>query len=84
MTRPRLKKSESQKQDCAKDVDTETPSRLLLISDSPLVGRGIIFAPLNKFYMIRVFWLVGLDGFFLFAVKSKLSLINEFILSEFI
>ena len=45
MTRPRLKlkKSESQKWDWAKDVVAETPSRLLLISNSPLVGRGWYF-----------------------------------------
>ena len=55
MTRPRLEKSESQKQDWTKDANTETPSRLLLISDFPLVGRGMIFAPWNKFYMRRVF-----------------------------
>ena len=30
MTRPRLKNSESQKRDWAKDVDTETPLRLLV------------------------------------------------------
>ena len=54
-------------------------TRLLLISDSPLVEMGIIFAPWNKFDMIRVFWLVGLDIFFFL-----LSLINELILIEFI
>ena len=59
MTRPRLKKSEPQKRDWAKDVDTETPSGLLLISDFPLVGRGMIFASWNEF------WLVGLDYFHL-------------------
>ena len=63
MTRlsPRLKKSESQKRDWAKDFINETPLRLLLISDSPLVGRGMIFAPWNEFYRILVFWLAGLD-----------------------
>ena len=42
--RPRLKKSESKKRDWAKDVETEAPLRLLLISDSPYVEKGMLFA----------------------------------------
>ena len=83
-TETKTEKSESQKRDWSKDVYTDTPSRLLLITDSPLVGRGMIFAPWKEFYMIHVFWLVDLDFFLFDAVKSKLSLINELILIQFI
>ena len=67
-TRLRLKISESQKQVWAKYVDTETPSILLLISDSPFVGRGMIWS----------------DFFLFNAVKSKHSLIYELILIGYI